>query len=135
MSVVRSKRSESEMEFLNTARKLQIYTIQKCVNTIPKRYTFFLANHIADSASAVYTSVKKANSVYPLNQHEVQIRRDYFIKAYVELQSMVSQVEVAQELLHFETKILHEWSQLISDEMKLIQAVMRKDRDRYKNLP
>ena len=135
MSVIRSQRGESELEFLNTARKLQAFTIQKCVNTIPKRYTFFIANHLADSATAVYVYVKKANSVYPLNQHEAQMRRDYFIKAYVELQSLVSQIELAYEILHFEEKVLHEWARLISDEMKLVQAVMKKDRERYKNLP
>lgn len=32
MSVIKSKRSTSDMEFLATARKLEIYTIQKCVN-------------------------------------------------------------------------------------------------------
>lgn len=135
MSVVRSKRSESQLEFLNTARKLQVFTIQKCVNTIPKRYTFFIANHLSDSATAIYANVKRGNSVYPLNQHEAQVRRDYFMRAYVELQNLVSQIEVAHELLHFDEKVLHEWASLINDEMKLVQAVMKKDRERYKDLP
>ena len=135
MSVIRSKRNESELEFLNTARKLQAFTIQKCVNTIPKRYTFFIANHLADSATAIYENVKRANSIYPLNQHEAQMRRDYFLRAYAELQSMVSQVELAHEILHFDTKVLHDWAELISNELKLVSAVMKKDRERYKNLP
>jgi len=122
------------MEFLNTARRLEIFTIQKCVNTIPKRYTFFLAQNLARSATAVYEYVKKGNSVYPTNAHEVQIRRDFFIKAYVELQSLVSQIEVAYELLHFDTKVLEEWSKLISTEITLIKGVMERDKQRYKKL-
>lgn len=122
------------MEFLNTARRLEIFTIQKCVNTIPKRYTFFLAQNLSRSATAVYEYVKKGNSVYPTNAHEVQIRRDYFIKAYVELQSLVSQIEVAYELLHFDTKVLEEWSRLIGTEITLIKGVMEKDKQRYKKL-
>ena len=122
------------MEFLQTARKLQIYTIQKCVNTIPKRYTFYVGTGLAESAASIYQNVKRGNSVYPLNRHEVQARRDYFLRAYVELQALVSQIEVAYELLHFDEKILHEWAALISSEMKLVQAVMKKDRERYKDL-
>ena len=134
MSVVRSKRSQSQLEFLHTARALQIYTIQKCVNTIPKRYTFYIGTGLAESARSIYENVKRGNSVYPLNQHEVQLRRDYFLRAYVELQSMVSQIEVAYELLNFDEGVLNEWSGLIDSEMKLVQALMKKDRERYKDL-
>ena len=97
MSVIKSKRSTSDMEFLATARKLEIYTIQKCVN-FPKRYTFYVSQPLAAAATRIYEDVKRANSIYPLNQHEVQIRRDYFLHANAELQSMISQLEVAQEL-------------------------------------
>ena len=134
MSVVRSKQAESNLEFLRTARSLQIFTVQKCVNTVPKRYTFYVGTGLAESAASIYRNVKRGNSVYPLNRHEAQTRRDYFLKAYVELQSLVSQIEVAYELLHFDEKVLHEWAALINSEMKLIQAVMKKDRERYKEL-
>lgn len=134
MSVIRSQRSLSDMEFLNTARQLEIYTIRKCVNTIPKRYTFYLGENLAKAATAVYENVKKGNSVYPTNAHEVQIRRDFFIKAYVELQSLVSQIEVAYELLHFDTKVLEEWSTLIAQEINLVKGVMESDKKKYKKL-
>ena len=135
MSVVKSKQAQSQLEFLRTARSLQIYTVQKCVNTIPKRYTFYIGTGLADSAASIYKDVKRANSIYPLNRHEAQVRRDYFMKAYAELQALVSQIEVAYELVHFEEKVLHEWAALISSEMKLISAVLKKDRERYKDLP
>lgn len=32
MSVIKSKRGESEMEFIYTARQLEIHTIRKCVH-------------------------------------------------------------------------------------------------------
>ena len=135
MSVVKSKQAQSQLEFLRTARSLQVYTIQKCVNTIPKRYTFYVGTGLAESAANVYRNVKRGNSTYPLNQHEAQVRRDYFLRAYAELQALVSQIEVAYELIHFEEKVLHEWAALISLELKLISAVLKKDRERYKDLP
>lgn len=97
MSVIKSKRSESEMEFIYTARQLQIYTIQKCVN-FPKRYTFYVSQPIVDSATKIHQCVKCANSIYPLNQHEAQMRRDYMLQANAELYSLISQIEVAQEI-------------------------------------
>ena len=78
MSVVRSKREESNMEYIHTARELQIYTIRKCAG-FPKRYTFYVNQPIADHANKIYRCVVMANSVYPTNAHEVQIRRDYLI--------------------------------------------------------
>ena len=82
------------MEFLYNARKLEIYSMQKCIG-FPKRYTFYISQPLANATVRVYEAVKKGNSVHPLNQHEVQVRRDFFINAYAELQSIVSQLEVA----------------------------------------
>lgn len=134
MSVIKSKRSESQMEFLATARKLQAFTIHKCVNAVPKRYTFYIGTHLADSATAIYEWLKRGNSIYPLNPHEVQMRRDCFLRAYAELQSLVSQIELANEILQFDPNILAEWSRLISTEIKLVKAVLKADRERYKNM-
>ena len=134
MSVIRSKRGESEAEFLATARKLQIFTIQKCVNTIPKRYTFFIATPIADCARRVYENVKRGNSINPTNAHEVQLRRDWFLQANAELYNLVSQIEVAYEMLHFDPAVMQEWSGLISTEIKLVKGIMKADRERYKTL-
>lgn len=134
MAVIKSKRNTSEMEFLAAARKLEIYTIQKCVN-MPKRYTFYVSQPIANAATRIYEDVKRGNSIYPLNQHEVQMRRDYFLNAYAELQSMVSQLEVAQELFGIEMETMKYWMEMVDTEMRLVRAVLKNDRARYKDLP
>ena len=134
MSVIKSKRSTSDMEFIANARKLQIYTIQKCVN-FPKRYTFYVSQPIANASTRIYEDVKRGNSIYPLNQHEVQMRRDCFIRANMELQSMISQLEVAQELFGIEMETLKFWMDIIDTEIRLVKAGMKADRERYKNLP
>ncbi len=134
MTVIRSKRTESEMQFLHTARELQIYTIKKVVG-FPKRYTFYTGQPIANSATRIHEYVKMANSIYPTNQHEVQIRRDYLIRANAELNSLVSQIEVAQELFGLEPKTIKFWMDIVEREIRLVKAVMKKDRERYKELP
>lgn len=134
MSTIKSKRNESEMEFLANARALQKQTVTRCVN-MPKRYTFYGNTELAAIAKRVYAAVKKGNSVYPLNQHEVQIRRDYFMEALCELQDFISQLELHYEIVKFEGKILLELSGLAEHEIALVKAVMKRDRERYKDLP
>jgi hypothetical protein len=134
MSVIRSARSTSGVQFLYTARLLQIYTIQKCVG-FPKRYTFYISQPLAAIATRIYEDAKRGNSVYPTNQHEAQLRRDYFLQAVAELQNLVSQVEVAYELFHFDANIMTHWMELVDTEMKLIKAVLKSDKSRYKDLP
>ena len=133
MSVIRSQRAESEMEFIYTARELQKYTIQKCVG-FPKRYTFYVSQPIANSATRIHQYVKMANSVYPTNAHEVQIRRDYLIKANAELNSFVSQIEVAHELFGLEPNVMKHWMDIVEKEIRLVKGTMKKDKERYKNL-
>ena len=134
LAVIKSKRNTSEMEFLAMARKLEIHTIQKCVN-FPKRYTFYVSQPLAATATRIYEDVKRGNSIYPTNQHEVQLRRDYFLNAYAELQSMVSQLEVAQELFGIEMETMKYWMEMVDTEIRLVRAVLKNDRARYKDLP
>lgn len=134
MSVIKSQRSSSSMDFIHTARELQIYTIKKCSN-FPKRYTFYISQPLANAATRIHEYVKMANSVYPINTHEAQIRRDYLIRANSELNSMISQIEVAQEIFGLEPNVIKFWMDIVGKEIKLVKGVMKEDRERYKNLP
>lgn len=134
MAVIKSNRTESEMEFIHTARQLQIHTIQKCVN-FPKRYTFYVGQPMAECATRIHEYVKCANSIYPLNQHEVQMRRDYLLRANAELNSLISQIEVAGELFGLEPDKMKFWMEIIEKEIRLVKGTMKKDRERYKDLP
>ena len=134
MSVIKSKRAESEMEFIHNARQLQIYTIQKCVG-FPKRYTFYISQPLSNCATRIHEYVKCANSIYPLNQHEAQMRRDYLLRANAELNSLVSQIEVANELFGIESNKMKFWMDIVEKEIRLIKGTMKKDRERYRDLP
>lgn len=121
------------MEFLDNAHKLKIYTIQQCVN-FPKRYTFYVSTDIAQTANDILTNVKCGNSIFPSNSHEVQIRRDYFMRAYALTQALISQINTACELFTIPAKNMIQWMGLIQSELKLIKGVMETDKKRYKNL-
>ena len=141
MSVYKSKRGESAVQFIETARKLQEHTLTQCLK-VPKRYTFLLTQEIMHLATAVYNGVVSANSVFPMNQHEVQLRRDYLIAANASLQSLDRQLGLLAGVLYknpenfkgFESAFTT-WGDLINEEAKLISGVRRADRARYKDLP
>ena len=133
MSVIKSKRGESDMEFIHTARELRIYTIQRCAH-FPKKYTFYVGKPMADTVTEIHDSVKMANSIYPTNSHEVQCRRDLMIRANSLIQSLVSQIEVAKELFGIDSDSIKFWMEIVDKEDRLIKSVIKKDRERYKNI-
>ena len=133
MSVLLKNRHESEAQFIHTARELEAKTRRKCIGA-PKRYTFYGLQELWATARRIHSNVKQANSVYPVNQHEAQMRRDFFISARAELQDYISQLE-----LLFNDRILlpeacEELVELVDKEDHSIKAVMKTDRSRYANL-
>lgn len=63
------------------------------------------------------------------------MRRDCFLRANAELYNLVSQIEVAQELFGIDMDSMQYWLDIIDFEIRLVKAVMKSDRERYKNLP
>lgn len=121
------------MQFIDTAYKLYIFSVQQCVK-FPKRYTFYVSQEISHTASEIHRKVKCANSVFPSNAHEVQKRRDYFIEAYADAQSLISQINAATELFQISGGVLTQWMELVYSELTLLKGVMKKDKTRYKHL-
>ena len=116
-------------------------TLEQCLK-VPKRYTFYLTQKIMDHASAVYDEVTMANSIFPINQHEAQLRRDHLIAANAKLQALDRQLGLLAAVLwknpeNFKgfDNAFTVWGELIIEEAKLISGIRRSDRARYKNLP
>lgn len=140
MSVLKSRRGESAMQFIETARELEIYTIKQCAK-FPKRYMFLITKDIVVLAKAVYNNVKAANSVYPTNAAEVQLRKNYLIAANCDLQCLISQLDIAREFIRntddnkpINCRVWQTWLDLITSEAKLLSALKNKDKERYKTL-
>lgn len=135
-SVLKSKRGESAVQFLDTARELEIYTIKTCAR-FPKRYMFLVTKGIVDLSRQIYNDVKAANSIYPTNAAEAQLRKNYILQANCDLQCLISQLDVAKEMFGAEVKsnTWCSWMDLIEKQAKLISAVKKKDKERLKETP
>ena len=134
MSVLLKNRNESEAQFINTARELEAKTRRRCVNA-PKRYTFYGLQELWATARRIHSYTKQANSVFPTNQREAQIRRDFFIHARTNLQDYVSQLELLLEDNILTPTAGEELARLVAYEDRLVKAVMKSDKARYKDLP
>lgn len=121
------------MQFIDTAYKLNIYTIKQCVK-FPKRYTFYVSQEIAHLSSEIHRKVKSANSIYPTNEHEYQIRRDILMSAYADCQSLISMLNATTELFQIAGNTMSNWMELIATEINLIKGVLKRDKVRCKNL-
>lgn len=142
MSVIKNNRKESTMQFLDNMKKLHSFTISFCMKC-PKRWDRFLTEDIAHLATLALVAVKKGNSIFPTNQHERQLRKDEFTKAIGNLQAMVTLVDNLFDYCQnnnnndFQIKYskIENWMLEIDEELRLLLGLMKRDTERYKNLP
>lgn len=141
MSVIKAMRGESSMQFIETARRLELHAFSVCTKA-PKRYAPLLTNRIFELASTVHEEVRAANNIYPTNKHEAQMRRDCLTRANIALQNLSPKLALLYDaILQNPEKYpwidhaIQEFGEYIVDEAKLISSVKKSDRKRYKDLP
>ena len=132
---------------VDTAIRLYKKVLAVCLK-MPRRYTYLLLQDVINLAGEVMDNAKKANSVFPTNPHEAQIRRDYWIYARASLQALSTRIdrflEVPSTLNYHDERAdrtkgvtvneLGEIADLISAEMGLITDALKSDKNRFKNL-
>ncbi len=146
MSVPAPKRNEASTLFVYNARELYKFTLMKTKrnskakkddryeNIIPACYYDGIGKKLTDRADQILMHVIAGNRIYPLNQEEVQIRRNHFLRALSYADDYDAILQVANEIIGIETETFKSWSKLIADEIRLLVAVIKADRDRYKHI-
>ena len=132
---------------VDTAKKLYKKVLDACLK-MPKRYTYLLLMDVIHCAADVKRNAKGANSVFPTNQHEAQIRRDYWIHARAALQGLSSFIDDfldAPDTLQYHDEQsgrtkgvtvheLEEIADLINAEMALLTKTLEDEQRRFKAL-
>jgi len=141
MSVIKNKRNESGMQFLDNMKKLHAFTIAFCMKC-PKRWDRFLTEDIAKLTNSALIHLKSGNSIYPTNQYERQLRKVEFTKALGDLQALITLIDNLFDYCNssetdFKIKIskIENWMLMIDEEIGLVKGMIKKDSLRYKNLP
>lgn len=141
MSVYKSKRGLSAIQYVENARQLQIFTIKNCVK-FPKRYTYIVVQKIAELAEDIDTHVRIAESIVPTNLREAQNKRDELNYAFGLLNSLDDKLQLMYDIVsenpNFKTEFkwlpnaMLEWGRLIQTERNLITGVKKADKKRFK---
>lgn len=140
MSVYKSKRGLSAVQYVETARKLQVFTIANCIK-FPKRYTYLVVNKIAGLAEDIDTHVRIAEAIMPTNAQELQNRRDEFTYSFGLLNALDDKLQLMYDIVKqnpkFNTEFkwlpsaMLEWGNLIRTEKNLIIGVKKADRKKF----
>ena len=133
MSVVKSKRSESELDVITKSRELAVYTIKICTNenNFPKRYRWCITNEIVKSVKVIHSNIRKANEVYVKDETDYLLRKNYQKIAISEIGGLLGDMDIAFELFGVEAQRMYHWTGLVIDVQMLLRGWSKSDARRF----
>lgn len=87
MSVLKSKRTTSKAEFVNTAHQIFVVTLG-FLTRLSARYSRLLAEPTAKLAGEVIDHAEKANSIFPSDLQRVELRKAHLLEARASLMAL-----------------------------------------------
>ena len=134
MSVIKSKRGDSPVQFVDTARDLEIHTIRQTTK-IQKKYRKF-NDMLIELSITVYNNVKMANSMYNDTKEKIARRTIYFDETLRSLYALISQIDIAKELSmgNITDYGWTHWMELINKELTLIKSLKLSDKKKAETL-
>ena len=124
MSVIASKRSESSVQYVTTARDLLKFTTQKCLK-LPKRLTFFISTDLVKTTQDIYKIVLHIKTLYKTDKIEKKIELCEKVMSLLNyVYSMIDIIKVYAP--NFSVSAFERWIELVNKETALIKGVVKK---------
>ena len=98
MSVLKSHRSESKAEYVNTANKIYVQTIN-FLSRLSARYSRLVAGSVSSLAADVADNAEKANSIYPSDDIRKSLREQHLLEARAALMALDSNLGHCYDLM------------------------------------
>lgn len=98
MSVLKAHRSESKAEYINTANKIYVQTIN-FLSRLSSRYSRLVAESVASLASEVVDNAEKANSIYPSDAARKEMRKQHLLESRAALMALDVHLAHCYELM------------------------------------
>lgn len=130
MTVPKSKRRETKMEFVHNARVIEDF----CIRHWDMNLSNVLQKCIQISAD-IYSNVLQANSIYPVNQQEFKERILCLKRALSLIYSLKGQISLGYRHQKISTSVVKEINEYIEKQKRLLKGIIKKDKERYKGLP
>ena len=91
MSVLKNNRGESQMEYYHTATlaRAELTRFVMNDNIVPKRWRPVFTFPIIEKVIALIDNITAANTIYPQNMREYEMRREYQTKAIITVEKII----------------------------------------------
>lgn len=123
MSVNKSDRTDkSELCYLAEQAEYKIIKMTMNEKYFPKRARFIITNQIIDSVMSMANNMNIANSIFPNTEEKVKIREQYQYIGRGNLNSLESQLNLANKLFNIPSGVLDE-----------IFVILKEIKSRYSN--
>ncbi|MBO6292723.1 MAG: hypothetical protein J6N51_10795 [Selenomonas sp.] len=122
MSVLKRNRSESHLEFYHTATliRAELTRFVMSEKIVPKRWRPVFTFPMVERVIRLMDNITAANSIYPQNLREAEMRRDYQTQAIITveqifqlLQFMLTTLSVSPDKFQSVTELLVKEAQLL----------------------
>lgn len=143
MSVPKSKRKESSIEFLNSLRELRIL-IYRLLNRLPKGWYRNVQENLEKLAADAYLEAVAGNSVFmcqTTDPHDYDLRHRNFMQATTKLTALQSELHMCFDLVdrgnNFFTsreeyvKVFAQCSSKCAKSKELLRKVIKSDKARW----
>ena len=91
MSVLAQKRTTSKAEFINTAHRIYVETLN-FLTRLSARYSRLVAEPVAKLAGEIIDHAEKANSIFPSDPQRIELRKAHLLEARASLMALDSRL-------------------------------------------
>lgn len=120
-------------KFLQNMSELHRYVHGKVVNAT-NAYDSTEGSLLVDLVNDAFYEVIAANKKIPKTRAEYEQRRQHISNAIAHLKEMNRPMLFYFNLMQYSERVMKEWADMLSSEIKMLTALQKSDRKRFKNL-
>ena len=129
MSVLKRYRSESQLEFYNTATRLRAELTRFVMNEkiVPKRYRPVFTFPMVSRLIELFNNITAANTIYPKSLREAELRREYQTKAIITVEQIFQLLQYMLTTLPINANKFRPVTQMLIKEAQLLRGWRKND--------
>ena len=129
MSVLKNKRSESQLEFYHTATLIRTELTRFVMNekVVPKRWRPVFKFPMVEKVIKLFDYITAANTIYPQNLREAERRRDYQTQAIITVEQILQLLQYMLTTLSINPDKFQPVTELLVKEAALLRGWRKSD--------
>lgn len=129
MSVLKNKRSKSQLEFYHTATVIRAELTRFVMNEkiVPKRWRPVFTFPMVEKLIRLFDCITAANTIYPQSLREAERRRDYQTQAIITVEQILQLLQYMLTTLPVEADKFQPVTELLLREASLLRGWRKAD--------